>query len=162
MILQADSHDVSLVKSIIVEDSKTINPSKITFPSHPLHRNAPVQSFRLSIGGSKIPSTLPLQNRNSPSRDRALSSVETMNLKNYLHFQPGVSSWPANQRLYMELVSLWAANGTDKLTPREQITNNLKIFLMSARELTSSFERLEILRGNELTTSCEWTDCTHH
>ena len=53
------------------------------FPSHPL------QSFRLSIGGSKIPSILPLQYRNSPSRDQALSSVETINLNNYLPFSLG-------------------------------------------------------------------------
>ena len=94
----------------LIEYSKTINISYITFPSHPLRRNTPLKSFRLSIGGSKIPSTLPLQNRNSPSRDRALSCVETMNLKNYFPFPSRVSSL-VPKRLYVLLVRSWAAYG---------------------------------------------------
>ena len=31
----------------------------IMFPSHPLHRNTPLQLFHLSVGGLKIPSTYP-------------------------------------------------------------------------------------------------------
>ena len=74
----------------LVGCSRTINPSTEYLPLNPPHRNTPLQLFRLSVGGSKILPSIShqAQHRNPPCRDRVVSSMKTMNLKNYLLLAP--------------------------------------------------------------------------
>ena len=87
----------SLQYSAIQQDAvKPLTPQQITFLSHPLHRNT---TYSHSICPLAFRGCLPPNlhhSRNPFSRDRALSSMKTLNL-NYFPFTPRVSSRAANK-----------------------------------------------------------------